>query len=83
MADYLSWSYLGRRARLELGGLCVKGGEYLAELEKDAGIQHAPRPNPSPRPQSGRGLRGDVETEPAGLNPQQMKTDSSHNFNCV
>lgn len=55
----------------------------LAELEKEAGIQPAPQPNPSPRPQSGRGLRGDVESEPAGLNPQQMKTDSSHHFNCV
>ena len=55
----------------------------LAELEREAGIQPAPWPNPSQRPQSGRGLGGDVEAEPAGLNPQQMKTDSSHHFNCV
>lgn len=55
----------------------------LAESEREAGIQPAPQPNPSPRPSSGRGLRGDVEAAPAGLNPQQMNTDSSHHFNCV
>lgn len=83
MTDYLSWSYLWRRAQLDV----CKGrrgvSAMLAGLEREAGVQPAPQPNPSPRPQLGRGLGGDVESEPAGLYPQKMKTDPSHHFNCV
>ncbi len=75
------------RSTAGFGRLVCKGrrgvSAMLAEFEEETGIQSAPQLNPSPWPQSGRGLRGDVEAEPAGLNPQQMKTDSSHHFNCV
>lgn len=70
-----------------LGGLCVKerrGVSALLEgLEKEAGIQPASQPNPSLRPKSGQGLTGDAEAGPSVVNPQQMKTDSSHHLNCV